>query len=232
MLQASIRPRFLAHGLLVCCLAAGVAPATALAAPVLAAADARIRFESPTACTVELALTIEGASQVEHRVEAVDGSRVELLQVSGAAQVGEPRTVGRTLALQLAPSQPAYVLRYRVQQPESRRERCPLWLPSIPADGRSRNVRLTVQLPAGATPGGTMPGFAWNGDRGDATLGHLPAFVRVAYAEAGRTPPWDVSRVMDVITLATLAVASALWLVRKRASGARGLPSRPAGAGE
>src|SRR5687767_3204241 len=63
-----------------------MAPAAALAAPVLASADARIRIESPTACSVELAVTIEGASQVEHRVEAVEGSRVELLQVSGAVQ--------------------------------------------------------------------------------------------------------------------------------------------------
>lgn len=230
MLQVLIHQPFPTRGILACWLLVCGAPA-ALAAPVLASADARIRIESPTACTVELAITIAGASQVEHRIEAVDGSRVELLEVSGAAQIGETRVVGRTLSLQLARSQPAYALRYRVQQPEWRRERCPLWLPSIPADGRSRNVRLTVQLPAGATPGGTLPGFAWIGERGEATLGHLPAFVRVVYAEAGRTPPWDVSRVMDVITLATLAVASALWLARKRA-GPRAGPAHPAGANE
>jgi hypothetical protein len=212
---------------------AAMLPVSSQAAPVLASAEARIRIESPTACTVDLTITIEGASQVEHRVEAVDGSRVELLQVSGAVQVGDIRTVGRTRSLLLAPGQPAYALRYRVQQPDWRRERCPLWLPTIPADGRSRNVHLTVELPAGAMPGGTMPGFRWTGERGETTLGHLPAFVRVAYAEAGRTPPWDVSRVMDVITLATLALASALWLVRKRARPRAGpAPAHPTGAGE
>ena len=207
-------------------------PPWAFGAPVLASADARIRIESPTACSVELAVTVEGASQVEHRVEAVEGSRVELLQVSGAAQVGDPRRVGHTLSLVVTPAQPAYTLHYRVQQPDSRRDRCPLWLPAVPADGQSRNVRLTVQLPGGATPGGTMPGFVWSGDRGETTLGHLPAFVRVAYADAGRTPPWDVSRVMDAITLATLAVATALWMFRKRAPAPRTAPPTAAGAGE
>jgi hypothetical protein len=208
----------------------GVGPA--LAAPVLTSAEARIAFELPSSCTVELALAIDGASQVEHRVESLDGSRVALLAVTGAIQEGEPRAVGRTLSLRLTPSQPTYTLRYRVQQPAARRDRCPVWLPSIPADGRSKNVRLIVQLPAGATAGGTMPGFAWTGAGGAATLGHLPAFVRVAYAEAGGTPPWDVSRVMDVVTVAALAAASALWLRRRRARAARRLPPVAAGAAE
>ena len=187
MSPRSGRPRPLAGvSAALCLLAPVMAPTAALGAPVLASADARIRIESPTACAVELAVTVEGASQVEHRVEAVEGSRVELLQVTRrGCRLAEPRRVGRTLSLVVTPGQPAYTLRYHVQQPDSRRDRCPLWLPAVPADGRSRNVRLTVQLPAGATPGGTMPGFVWTGDRGETTLGHLPAFVRVAYAEAG-----------------------------------------------
>ena len=57
--------------------------------------------------------------------------------------------------------------------------RCPIWLPTTPADGRSRAVRLIATLPSGASPSGTMPSFAWVDGTG---TGHArpPAGVRAA----------------------------------------------------
>lgn len=218
----------------------------AAASPVLRGAEARIIYEAPRSCSVALTITIDGTSQVEHRLELAEGSRATLLDVTDVTATGVPETVGRTLALHVtmvvpatassAPPSPrtaaaaaSYTLRYRVEQAAARRERCPLWLPTVPTDGRSRNVRLHVRLPPGARPGGTMPGFAWTADRGEATLGHLPAFIRVSYAMAGTAPPWDLARLMDVITLVVIAGASLLWVRRKRAPGGRASGSAAGG---
>jgi len=200
----------------------------AQAAAVLTAADARIEFRSPTSCTVALTVSVNGAVVVEHRLALGSGAAVELTGIDGADAVSAPRDIGRTRALVVQPRQPAYTIRYAVTNAESDAHRCALWLPTAPADGRSRDVRLHVQVPPGAVPGGSMPGFAWTGERGEATLGHLPAFVRVSFAEAGARPAWDVSRVMDLVTLLMVAVASALWLRRARAAGARRGPANPA----
>jgi hypothetical protein len=204
-------------------LLASCLPAIAMAAPVLTAAEAVIRFTSSTQCEVTLTLAVSGAAEVEHRLELLEGAHVELTSVAGAAAASSPRTIGRTSALVLAPAKPGatYTIAYRVTQAPARPYRCPVWLPTAPADGRSRNVQLHVHVPAGARPGGTMPGFVWTGERGQATLGHLPAFVRVPFTAAGAQPSWDVSRVMDVVTLLVLAGASGLWLRRARGAGAR-----------
>src|SRR5918993_900531 len=69
-------------------------PATIAAAPLLRAADAQIAFLSPTSCSVGLTLTVDGASEVEHRIEVVEGARVTLLGVEGAIG-GDIRTIGR-----------------------------------------------------------------------------------------------------------------------------------------
>jgi hypothetical protein len=109
-----------------------------------------------------------------------------------------------------------YALHYQVVQPAEGAFRCPLWLPTTPADGRSRAVRLTVTLPPGAQPSGTMPAFSWQDGVGSATLGHLPAFVRVAYAADGEPAPWSLARLMDGVSVGVLAVASLVWLRRAR----------------
>jgi hypothetical protein len=194
-------------------------------APVLTGADARIAIVSPTACEVRLAVTIDGADRVEHRLEVRDGAVVGDLTVRGA--VAEPvRTVGRTQALHVRPQTAGYELAYRVEQPPESRFRCPLWLPTTPADGRSRAVQLTVTLPPGAQPSGTMPAFTWRGSVGTATLGHLPAFVRVPYSASGVSAPWNLARLMDGVSVGVLVVASLLWWLRslrtRVAGGARG----------
>lgn len=197
------------------------------AAPVLTGADARIAILSPTTCEVRLALDVDGAdaAAVEHRLEVLDGAVVRDLTVHGAA--AEPaRTVGRTQALHLRLEATTYELAYRVEQPPAGRFRCPLWLPTAPADGRSRAVRLTVTLPPGAEPSGTMPAFAWRNGVGTATLGHLPAFVRVPYAADGAAAPWDLGRVMDGVSIGTLVVASLLWLRRTRRTAPSAEPQR------
>ena len=223
MLSTTLSVRALAWGCAVWALAG-----QAQAAAVLTAAEARIEFHSPTACTVALTLSVSGAAEVEHRLAFGPGAVVQLAGIEGADAVGPTRDIGRTRAMVVRPSQPAYTIRYTVTTGETEAHRCALWLPAVPADGRSRNVQLHVQVPLGAVPGGSMPGFAWTGERGEATLGHLPAFVRVSFASAGVQPSWDVSRVMDIVTLLVLAVASALWLRRARAAGASGGSTHPA----
>ncbi|MEZ5293218.1 MAG: hypothetical protein R2745_19205 [Vicinamibacterales bacterium] len=200
----------------VCALAAS-ASAPAAAAPVLRSATVEIRFTAPTACDVSLAVTVDGATTVEHRLEVLPGGRARLVDVQRAAIAAAAADVGRTRALVVEPAGGEYTLRYAVEQPPDRPFRCPVWLPAAPADGRSRNVVLRVALPAGARAAGTLPAFAWNGALGEATMGHLPAFVLVPYAEPGQPVPWDISRVMDGFTVAALVAGSLLWLRRARA---------------
>ena len=200
--------------------------ATSAAAPVLRGAEVRIALSSPTSCAVGLSLTIDGGpAMVEHRLERLDGATVRVTAVDGAERIGELQDVGRTRALTLRPTTATYRIDYRVDQPEAGAYRCPIWLPTTPTDGRSRAVRITATLPAGVLPSGTMPSFAWAdgggtaGPVGTVTLGHLPAFVRLPYAGAGATAPWNVARLMDAITVSVLALASLLWLRRSRGGG-------------
>jgi hypothetical protein len=203
------------RGLVSAVAALSLVPSATLAAPLLRAADARIAFLSPVSCRVELSVTIEGASQVEHRVEVADGARVTLLAVDGGTHDG-PKTIGRTHAIVVQPNADLYTLRYTVDQPSSRAERCPLWVPAVPADGHSASVRIGVRIPDGATAVGTMPQFTWEGQEGTTRIGHLPAFVRVPYAMAGSPRPWNVAAVMDTVSVLTLVVASLLWARRRR----------------
>ncbi len=189
-----------------------------IAAPVLTNADAAVRFTSPLACEVALTLTVTGATDVEHRLELLEGASVRLVALERAVEARPAQDIGRTRTLVVAPAAgaPQYVLRYRIQQARSRPGRCPIWLPTVPTDGRSRSVRVTIDLPDGQTASGTMPTFAWQGTRGTAVLAHLPAFVIVPFADAGAPRPWDIARVMDAVALASLAVASAVWLRRRK----------------
>jgi hypothetical protein len=198
--------------------AAGLAQVVS-AAPVLRRAEADVVFRSSTACTVELAVEVEGATEVEHRVELPRGGRVELLEVRGAVRRGEPHDVGRTRALILQPGSASYALRYTVEHPPDRPGRCPLWIPTVPTDGRSQAVSIRVRVPDGAEPVGTMPAFTWSGGEGRTVLGHLPAFVHVPYALAGEPAPWNVAAVMDVAAVATLLAATAAWFRRRIVTG-------------
>lgn len=185
------------------------------AAPVLRSADAQVALTLPTSCAVELTLSVDGASEIEHRIEVGSGVRIELLEIRGAEQLGEPREIGRTRALNVRPASDTYTLRYRVELPAARAYRCPLWLPTAPADGRSRDVRLRVRLPAGATPSGTLPTFTWVGGEGTAALGHLPAFVHVPYGTPDAPAPLNAARVMDIAAIATLVGATLFWARRR-----------------
>ena len=61
-----------------------------------------------------------------------------------------------------------------------------------------------------------MPGLAWVGQEGSATLGHLPAFVRVPYAMPGEPAPFNIAFAMDVVAIGTLVLASAAWARGRR----------------
>ena len=167
-----------------------LASSGAIAAPVLRSANLQITVMSPTSCEVGMALAVEGASEVEHRIETFEGSRIEIIGISGARQVGEVRAIGRTQSLMLRPDQAKYGFRYRAVQPAHRMDRCPIWLPTVPTDGLSRPVRLEVDLPPATAAGTSMPAFMWTGVHGAATLGHLPAVVRVPYTQEGDARGW------------------------------------------
>lgn len=186
-----------------------------VAAPLLREAEARITFTTPTSCEVALALTAEGAGEIDHRVLADD---VELVAVQGARQVGDIRGIGRTRSLVLSPGQGPYEFRYRVRLAAERAYRCPVWLPAVPTDGLSRSVTIHVELPASTSAGRSMPALAWTGARGEATLGHLPAFVHVPFGPDGDPPTWDVGHAMDALSLIVLAGATGVWMWRRKKS--------------
>ena len=197
-----------------CGVAALFTPVMLTAAATVTGADVRVTFDSPTSCTVAMALGVD-ADTVEHRIEIADGTSVEQLDIAGARRIGETKEVGRTRALVLEPESDRYSLNYRVTQPASRASRCPLWIPTTPTAGRGRVVRITVRVPPGATARGTMPTFEWDGDEGTAAISHLPAFVRVPFALAGEPAPWNVARIMDATAIATLLAATVIWTRRR-----------------
>src|SRR5262245_20202186 len=82
------------------------ASSVGFAAPVLRSADLRITVTSPTTCDVTMALAIDGASDVDHRIESFDGSRVELGTIRGARQVDAVHAIGRSQSLVLRPDAP------------------------------------------------------------------------------------------------------------------------------
>jgi hypothetical protein len=185
------------------------------AAPVLRSADIRIVIRSADACDVRMILAVDGATAIDHRIEAVEGSQIDLTDIHGARQVQPPRPIGRTLSLILEAGAADYELAYSVQR-SGGQGRCPLWVPAAPADGVSRAVRVAVDLPSGMSSRGTMPALAWHGPRGTTTLGHIPAFVRVPYVASGESALWDVSTAMDALTIVVFAGASAIWIWRRK----------------
>jgi hypothetical protein len=191
------------------------AASAASAAPVLRSADVRITFTSPTSCDVTMALTIDGAPEIDHRLDA-SPSGVELIDSRGAQRIGDVRAVGRTQSLVLRPNHAAYEFAYRARQPDDRAYRCPIWLPAVATDGQSRAVRLQIDLPSGSAHGASMPALTWTGVHGSTTIGHLPAFVRVSYGPEGESPGWSVGQVMDAAAATVFAGASALWVWRRR----------------
>ena len=184
--------------------------------PLLRSGDIRITMVSAISCEVTMTLTAEGVSHLDHRIEAFEGSQVDLIDVQGARQVGDTQTVGRTRSLVLRPLESTYQFRYRVVQPAHRDHRCPLWVPAAPTDGRSRAIRLEIEIPASTIAGRSMPAVSWTGTRGSGTLGHVPAFVRIPFSSAGEPAEWDISRTMDVVTMTLFVGASALWFWRRK----------------
>jgi hypothetical protein len=183
-------------------------------APVLRSADIRIAIDSSNTCTVTMTLTVDGGGALDHRIAAVDDTRIDLSGVRGARQLQELRTVDRTHSLILDAPPSAYEVAYSVQRPVGQ-DRCPLWVPAAPADGVSRAVRISVELPPGMSSRSTMPAFTWTGSTGTTTLGHIPAFVRVAFAAAGDSTPWDAATAMDALAMLAFVGASGIWAWRR-----------------
>lgn len=195
------------------------------AAGVLREAAISISFRTAFLCEVDAAFTIDQADSgaIEHRIHVLEGGTVDLDEVGGPMRVsGPPATIGRTQSLVLRPTADGphvYRLRYRATQPQAGAYRCPLWLPTTPADGRSRQIALSVSIPGGAVPGGGgLPPFAWREHRGTARLGHIPAFVLVPYSTAGdgHGRGMSITRMMDATALTALACGSAFFLWRRR----------------
>jgi hypothetical protein len=197
---------------------------SAAAANVLQEARVRIAMTTPHTCdvTTSIVLRLDRAGDIEQRLQRLDGSQVELLGITGAVQAAPQRSIGVTEAFVLRfpdAGTARYEVRYRATQPDEWAFRCPVWLPVVPADGRSRNVELEVTLPPAAQPaGGSFPAFIWQGGTGRATLGHLPAFVRLPYVAPGesRAPMRDLGRMMELAAIAMLVAGMALWVARRR----------------
>jgi hypothetical protein len=200
----------------------------AAAEAVLREARLVVSFNSPTTCQVAADFTVDAADgstgEVEHRVHVLEGASVTLTDTEGGARVaGPPLVVGRSLALRLELEDPgvrAYGLRYQVAQPEAGAYRCPIWLPTTPTDGRSQEIWIHVNLPAGAVPvGGGLPALAWEGNRGTVRVAHVPAFVRVPFRLAGEpsgVAGFNVTRLMDAVAIGVLACGTALFAWRRR----------------
>lgn len=187
-----------------------------LFAAVLQSADVRIAVDSGHSCVVAMSLSVAGAQEIEHRIERFEGSRIELIETRGARLSGGVRTIGHTQSLVLRPDGPAYSFRYRAEQPDSVAGRCPLWLPAVATDGRSRDVHLSIDLPAGGEAYDSMPAFTWAGGHGEVAMRHLPALIRVAYSNESSPRGWSVTSVMDTLTIGIFAAATAFWTWRIR----------------
>lgn len=184
------------------------------ATPTVRSARVTVAVTSPSTCDVSMALTVDGGSPVEHRLQAFGGTKVELTALRGARQLGDVRTVGQTHAILIEPDDPEYLLAYHVSLPADFQYRCPLWLPIVPTTGRPGAVQLDVDIPAGSRSGDTLPAFAWAGTHGTASLAHLPAAVRTTYGPADSRRGWTLARTMDAVTLAVFAASSLVWLWR------------------
>jgi hypothetical protein len=187
----------------------------------LRSAAVNVTMTSPTSCEVTMALETITSDDVDHRVEAFAGSSIELVAVRDAAQVGSPRQIGmtRSLVVRAVAGKP-YQIEYRFIQPEERAFRCPIWAPALPTEGRSRPVIIKVTLPERFSPKGrSFPALTWTGSEGTATLGHLPAFVRVRYIGDGtgrEGGALDIAGAMDVAAMAVFALATAVWVWRRK----------------
>ncbi len=203
-------------GLHYMCVSAALIANAASAAPVVRSANVRVTFASPTSCAVAADFTLDGAAQIEHRLEAFPDSRVDIASIDGAERIGTVAIVGRTRALTLRPNRGSYTLRYRVDQPDARRDRCPIWLPVVATDGRRGAVSIAVDLPPTMVPRDSMPAFTWSAAHGATTLANVPAFVRVRYGPEGEREAWGLTRMMDAVTLAFFAVVTGVWIWRTR----------------
>ena len=197
-------------------------------APVLRRADVRVALTSAHSCDVTADFTIESKSRIDvvHHLQLFEGARAELVDVRGAGkETGIPRLEGRTMVLGITvepAAQASYSIRYRVTQPDEWQYRCPIWLPSTPTDGQAGSVRLDVEVPPGTVPTrGSFPAFSWSERQGAARIGHVPAFVRVPFLEAGHDPGWwarqDLASLTDTTAIAVLVIGTVIWVWRSRA---------------
>lgn len=208
----------------VCVIMLLTCPGVGLAANVLREAQVRIAMADPVTCEVTeaIALALDHGGDIEQRLQRLEGSRVELLRISGAEQTAAPRRIGVTEALVIrfpTAGDFRYEVRYRVRQPDEWAYRCPLWVPAVASDGRSRSVEIEVTLPPAARPAGwSFPAFQWTGGTGRITLGNLPAFVRLPYLAPGeaRPPTRNLGRIMDVAAVGVLLAGTAWWIARRR----------------
>ncbi len=192
-------------------------------AAVVRMADVRLRFGAPTTCDVDTMFTVDvsGPLAVDHRLQVFDGARAELRGVDGGAQPVSATSVGRTQSLTIqVPSggTHTYHIRYSVMQPAQWAYRCPIWLPAIATDGRSRVATVRVELPAGGSPvGHSLPALQWSGAEGSAALSSVPAFVHVRFRMPGEgAAGLDLSTMMDAVAVASLLGGTVLWLWYQR----------------
>ena len=104
--------------------------------------------------TASFAVALDRAGDIEQRLQRLEGSQVDLLEITGAEQGAARRSIGLTESFMLRfpnAGNSRYELRYRVRQPDDWAYRCPVWLPAVAAD-RPRNVEIEVTLPPALNP--------------------------------------------------------------------------------
>jgi hypothetical protein len=189
-------------------------------AATLRAARVSLDFLSNGACQVAMHLAVDTAAPVDlnHRLMVAKGTTIDDLIIAGAS-AGRQRQAGRVLMVPIAlrNMRTEYEIRYRIGGGATPVEQCPLLLPDAPTDGISRAVVLDATIPSRSRRmREQFPAFAWESNRGRVTLGHLPAFVRVRYADDSVLPGWretlDMQRTVDVAALVILCAATVLWM--------------------
>jgi hypothetical protein len=192
---------------------------------VLRGAIVDVAFQKPTGCQVQATFTIDtpAPADIEHRIMAIEGTTISVIGTSGASLASPVAVRGRTqsLVIRLPGAGPqTYTVEYQVAQPATQSYRCPLWVPTVPTDGRSRGIEIRVGIPEGGSArAGTLPAFAWTGSRGSSTLGHLPSVVWVPYRVLGQpvnAPGLDIAQAMDVLAVAILVAGTAIFAWRKK----------------
>ncbi|MFN8061273.1 MAG: hypothetical protein U0Q12_19085 [Vicinamibacterales bacterium] len=213
----------------VVCVVFGAAVPHAATGPRLQESHAEVTWSSSTDCRVTQHFVVASgdAMSVSHRIVVYPGATIEETEVSGEGVASLPMgDAGRTQRLDVTGARGSewrYSVAYRARVTPEWAYRCPLWLPDAPSTGALDRMHVDVALPAAALPlPDAFPALAWDGGRGRAALANLPIMVRTPFDDPstgiapGSFDRLGRRRLVDVITVAAVVIASGGWLANRR----------------